>query len=548
MDDINVWLATSLERLFPKSPAGKRQSLTLNAARGERMSFQVGVRSGEMRKERQVHLTLQGPLPTRIRRVGYVPMAHVHTQGVAGEIDGLKFLPGLVPDPLFDEDAIVLGSGETHAFWCNVQIPRDAKTGFHRFIATLTSDGQPAIELRISVRANKVQLEPRHDFPVVQWFYADALCDHYQVQPFSEDFWTIVEPYMRNLTEHFQDCIYVPIFTPPLDGVKRPTQLLKVAKTGIDRYSFDWSDVKRWTDLSRKAGITYFEWTHFFTQWGVENAIRIYERSGGENPDESHLLWPPDTKATSTTYRAFLNQFMPEFKSFLERERLLDTSFFHVSDEPHKEHLGNYLKARELLRDTAPWMKTMDALTSIEFGRERITDLPIPSIETTPQFLAENIACGTYYCCWPRGPFLNRLMDTPLAKIRMNGWLFYRFQPKLFLHWGYNYWYQAKTRNMIDPYTVGDGKFWPMWPYGDTFCVYPGAKGPVDSIRWEVFAESMQDYALLQTVHADPNGPLLAECLDFEHFPKNAAWILKARAAVLRGSAAGKNSLASAKP
>ena len=35
--------------------------------------------------------------------------------------------------------------------------------------------------------------------------------------------------------------------TPPLDGVKRPTQLLRVGRSdgsGDRRYSFDWSDVK----------------------------------------------------------------------------------------------------------------------------------------------------------------------------------------------------------------------------------------------------------------------------------------------------------------
>lgn len=48
-------------------------------------------------------------------------------------------------------------------------------------------------------------------------------------------------------------------------------------------------------------------------------------------------------------------------------------------------------------------------------------------------------------------------------------------------------------------------------PHGAPFVVYPGENGPIDSIGWEVFAESLQDYALLQTANIDPDDPMLAE-------------------------------------
>ena len=123
-------------------------------------------------------------------------------------------------------------------------------------------------------------------------------------------------------------------------------------------------------------------------------------------------------------------------------------------------------------------------------------------------------------------------MDTPLAKIRMNGWLFYRWPFQGFLHWGYNYWYQSQTRNKIDPFVVQDGLKWPGWAYGDCFMVYPGGNGPLDSIRWEVFSESLQDYALLQTLGI--SGENLLEIHSFENFPKSADWINKTRKSLLR--------------
>jgi hypothetical protein len=520
-------LADSLHRIFPHSKVKPARTLSLDAARGERVSFQIAVHNPTSECIR-VTLALSAPpgISTRVRRVGYVPIAHANTDTPISESDGSGHFPGFVPDPLFDEDTLTLGPAETQAFWCNATVAASVKPKNYEIQALLTSGDKSLMPLTVDITAHSVVLKPRRDFPVVQWFYADALCDFYRCEAFDEAFWKIVEPYMRNMVEHFEDCIYVPLFTPPTDGVKRPTQLLKVTRSG-STYSFDWSDVKRWTDLSQSIGLHYFEWTHLFTQWGVKNAIRIYDTAG-------KLLWEPETGATSETYRAFLSQFLPEFKAFLVGEGLLERSFFHVSDEPHHDHLQNYRAARSVLKELAPWMKSMDALSEITFAHE--TDLPIPITSSAPAFAAKNIEAGVYFCCAPRGKYINRLMDTPLAKIRMSGWLFYRFQPKLFLHWGYNYWHKSQSRELLDPFTASDGGKWPGWAYGDTFCVYPGPNGPLDSIRWEVFAESMQDFALLQTLGEDPTGKLLRPIKDYAEFPKAAAWINRARKALLAQS------------
>jgi hypothetical protein len=523
-----IALSDTLRRIYPHTQLKKTAALTLDAARGERISFQFAVRNLDW-MPLNVKLSLAGSdgLKLRIRRAGYVPVPHANPWTM--ETEGPNLLPGYVPDPLFDEDSSQIGPRETQAFWCNVEVPPDLKPKSYTIRAELTSKDKKIAAAKIVVRVHPLVLKERQNFPVLQWFYADALCDYYKVQPFEEKFWQIVEPYMRDQTTHFQDCMYVPVFTPPTDGVKRPTQLLKVRASG-GRYTFDWADVKRWVDLARRCGSRYFEWTHFFSQWGAGNAIRIYEKNG----DEDRLLWDEKTTATSETYRNFLGQFLPEFKKFLDREQLFERSYFHVSDEPHTDHLPAYKAARAVLRELAPWMKTTDALSAIEFGREGLTDLPIPIIRTAPEFAREGIAHGVYFCCGPLGEFLNRMMDTPLAKIRMAGWLFYRFESKLFLHWGYNYWHRSQKRELIDPFTVSDAGQWPGWAYGDTFCVYPGPNGPIDSIRWEVFAESLQDYALLQSAAEATDGALLRPLKSFEKFPKTQEWVRKARRGLLR--------------
>jgi len=529
---IQSWLTSSFVRHFPQSSAGRNTTVALEGARNESLSFQVGVRQSGDRPQK-VNVAVDGPKgwSVRVRRVGYVPVRHFNTpiETSAADIDGVGHIPGYVPDPLFDESELLLPVGETHAFWVNVVPKRGARAGRYSVRVTVMPEGGKQKVMKASVRLHAVSLKKRTGFPITHWFYADAIMDWYDTDGFDARFWQLADTYLDNYTGHGMDALYIPVFTPPLDGVKRPTQLLRVSHNGKGDYTFDWRDVKRYVALAKKKGIRYFEWCHPITQWGAKHAIRIYE---GQGQDEK-LLWRPTTGATSKTYRNFLSQYLPQLHQFLSSEKILNRSFFHVSDEPHgDEHLKNYKKARAMLTELAPWMTVMDALTDIRFARENLTDIPVPSIRTALDFHKEGIPSWCYYCCNPRGKYLNRLLDTPLPKIAMHGFLFYRWPFQGFLHWGYNYWYKSQTRELIDPFVVQDGGRWPGWAFGDTSVVYPGADGPIDSIRWEVFAESLQDYALLQTVGVDRDDRLLADLKSFEEFPKNEDWRQKARAKV----------------
>jgi len=526
---LRSWVESSLVRHFPGTQPRRSRNTPINAALDEQVSFQVAVRMGE---GWPLHIRVDAGGPegwgVRVRRVGHVPVRHHNTPILPdpADTDGLGAIPGYVPDPLFDEHTILLPDGETHAFWITVRPPPDAKPGEHTITVTVKPEGRPPLTHTVCVRLHDIRLGKRSGFRVTHWFYVDALIDWYRTKLFDRRFWSILPKYIRNAVDHGQDTLYVPVFTPPLDGVKRPSQLLRVSRTGKDSYRFDWRDVRRYVRLAKKCGIEHFEWCHFFTQWDVQHAIRIYE---GQGRDEC-LLWPPGTGATSSTYRAFLGQYLPRLHRFLQQEGILDKSFFHVADEPPRDHLERYRAARAMLRDLAPWMRVMDALSDIDFARQGLTDTPIPSIRTALDFVSEAIPCWCYYACGPRGRFLNRLLDTPLTKIAMHGFLFYRWAFRGFLHWGYNYWYQSQTRNLVDPFNTQDGLRWPGWAYGDPFQVYPGPDGPIDSIRWEVFGESLQDYTLLQKLKVSRDDKLLASIRSFEDFPKTATWRDAARA------------------
>jgi hypothetical protein len=534
MNKFPCWLQSSMSRVFPGTEPLDSRGISLVAPRGGKVSFQACVRNDTIGAvDFSVEVDCPDAVDVRVRRVGYVFIKHLSTEVEADELDGIGRIPGLAPDPLFPELNVQAGPCESHSYWVEVFVPGDCPVGEQTVKVRIKVGDERLPEMRATVKAAQLVLGQEKAFPVTHWFYADALCDWYKVEPYEERFWEIVEPYMRDLVEHGGKCQYVPIFTPPTDGVRRPHQLIGISEPAPGKYEFDFTLVKRWTDLATRCGAQMFEWTHFFWQWGVEKALRIYRT----NSDPESLLWPFETSATSDVYRDFLGQFLPKFHQFLMDEGLLDKSLFHVSDEPHgDEHLANYRAARAMLKELAPWMKVSDAMSDIRYGKEGLTDIPIPVTSSAKEYLDAGIDSWVYFCCGPRGRYLNRLVDTPLAKIRMAGWLFYHLRAGGFLHWGYNYWYKFQTQQLIDPFTEICGEFWPNLPNGDTFVVYPGANGPISSIRWEVWGESLQDYAILKAAGIDPDDPRLSEIRDYDSFPKNEGWITRAREWVLLGS------------
>jgi len=383
---IHAWIVDSLERIFPSSTP-KRSRLRLDVARGEKFSFQVAV-IPDFPHVLNARLACDAGLEVRIRRIGYVPLPRRDHITPANEIEGFNVIPGLVPDLLSEDFQYPLPVASASAYWISGKAASDCRPGLKKIRVRLSSSDpqhKDTITLSAEIQVHPLRLQPRREFDVTQWLYADSLCDWYKVEPWTEDFWRIVQPYMRNIAAHGQNVIYVPVFTPPLDGVKRPTQLLNVRRTGKNKYVFDWTQVARWIKTARQCGIEKFEWSHLFTQWGAEHAIRIYQKQRGEDV----LLWTPATPATGETYRAFLAQFFPQLHRFLIRSQLVERSYFHLSDEPHGDkHLNNYRQARAMLHDLAPWMKVMDALSDIRFAREKLVDMPVPSIRVAKQFWA----------------------------------------------------------------------------------------------------------------------------------------------------------------
>ncbi len=530
---MDVWLESSLKRIFPQSPVQSRDTLTLSAARNSRISFQVAFHSNSKDQTSAECGIDAAELQPQVRYVGLVPLPHFNTDVRLSEVDGVGYLPGLVPDPLYPLSKVDANPYETRSFWISLQVPAGIQPGIHSYTISLKwKEGKEIKEktLTLKLQVANLVIKPRHDFHVTHWWRGEAISLQYKTAMFDEKWWQLTRTLMKNLIEHGNDVAFIQNFFEFRSLFKQPCQMLIVDEPSPGKYKFDWSRIKRFTDMCKELGYRQFEWAHLWLYWDVQNAMHVYTVKNGSY----QLLWDEHLPATSPVYINFLKQYLPELHRFLQKENLLNNSYFHLSDEPGGEHIDNYKKARNILHELAPWMKVMDALSDVRYGKEHLTDIPVPIISSAANYLKEQIPHWVYFCTGPRDKWLNRFFDTPLPKLRMAGWLFYHFKALGFLHWGYNFWYKLDREEAGDPFTDGSAYSYPGIAAGDPFVVYPGPDGPYDSIRWEVFAESLQDYAILQSAGISVDDPMLSDLHSYEDFPKNEDWIQQAIQKVLQ--------------
>jgi hypothetical protein len=368
------------------------------------------------------------------------------------------------------------------------------------------------------------------------WFHTDCIATHYGDDVWSKAHWNRVGQFVDSAVDHGMNMLLTPLFTPPLDtqvgGERLTVQLVAVHITAKDRYKFDFFRLDRWVKMADAAGIRYFEMSHLFTQWGAGHCPKIVVEQEGR----IRQIFGWKDSASGGRYRKFLDQFLPQLVKFIDRRGLRRRCFFHVSDEPHADHLDSFARAAAIVHGHLQDFPFIDALSNVEYYDRGLVRQPIPASNHIEPFVARGISnLWTYYCVSQWQDVSNRFFCMPSARNRILGSQLYRYDLKGFLHWGFNFWYAQFSTHAIDPFRVTDagGNF----PSGDAFLVYPGPDGPLDSIRGEVFREALQDQRALQllenlqgrnrTVALLERG--LDESLTMKKYPRDADWLLKSR-------------------
>ncbi len=339
---------------------------------------------------------------------------------------------------------------------------------------------------------------PETDLIITHWFHCDCIAELHGVEIFSEKYYEILKNYVADYVEMGNNTLLVPAITPALDteiGHERMTaQLVKLRRRG-ENYEFDFSELDKFIDFADGLGIKYFEFAHLFTQWGAKFCPKIIAEENGE----TKRIFGWDVKSDSIEYKNFLRAYLPALKNYIYEKGLEKRSFIHISDEPNKDNLDNYIKAYNFVKPLIGDLPTFDALSEYELYEKKVVDLPVVMTSHSKSFIDNGVNHLVYYCCYPCENYeANRFFAMPPERTRILGVQLYENGAKGFLQWGYNFWYTRHSLGVLNPFkdTSANGHY----ASGDAFIVYPFVEGkkPYKSIRWYYVAECFQDYRALK--------------------------------------------------
>ncbi|MBO7762644.1 MAG: DUF4091 domain-containing protein, partial [Clostridia bacterium] len=366
------------------------------------------------------------------------------------------------------------------------------------------------------------------------WMHYDSIEAQHNVKMFSRDFYKVFGSYLDAAVYSGQTMLLLPIITPAFDtevGYERRTaQLLDIREDEGGNFSFDFSRMHAFIDFALAHGIEQFEMPPMFTQWGALHCPKILVK-GADGRTRRRFGWQNDS--LSDDYRRFLATLIPALVSEMRARGLEERTFFHVSDEPHKDQLERWQACKDMITPYLGNCRTLDACSDIEFAGKNGREYTVACEHKLKPFIEAGCRpLSTYFCCNPRGGhYPNRFMMQPLPRLVVLGASLWRYDIDLFLQWGFNFYNTFLSRREISPY--GNTDCDAFYLSGDAYIVYPNYAGRSAnmSIRLVAMREMWRLTRILYALEEKIGREAVIKILDdegvtyFNEYPTEAGWL-----------------------
>ena len=491
--DFKTGQVSSLQRVFLDGRCDLTEHNCDSVLKGERYSYQIAYKSSE---KFFAEIVIDSPLSQfiTVRSVGNVPSELPVYESDCEFCERNE--PGLFPDVLFpiENNRVLIKRQNFYALWITVDLPKDTDAGDYEINIKLKKDGETISENIFGLHVINAVL-PEQKLIYTQWFHSDSIANYYKIPVFCEKFWALVESFIKAAVHTGVNMLLTPVFTPPLDteiGGERLTVQLVDVKLENGKYSFGFNRFIRWVRLAQKCGIKYFEISHLFSQWGAKYTPKIVAEVNGSQK----RIFGWETSADSIEYAEFLSAIIPQLIKVIRSLGIEKSTFFHISDEPNEDQIESYSMAKSTVAPLLEDFPIIDALSDYSFYESGIINNPIPCTNDIESFIEKGFPHPwTYYCCGQGGKLSNRFFGMPLSTTRIIGFQLFKYGIEGFLQWGFNFYNSQYSLRSIDPFAVTDADS--AFPSGDSFTVYPGKSGAIESVRSEVFFQALQDMRAL---------------------------------------------------
>jgi len=484
---MRVEMRDGLEFLYADSEVGTKpqRSLTVDVGRGGTASVHLLLNDLRAGAPVRLALRLRGravreaewsrlvDVPVE-RNTG--PVGFVEKEGERNEFVARR-APFRVCDAMEPVSPPVRATGATMALRLQVPVPPDIRPGGREYLLEVGAD-QERQEFAFTVNVHKAVIPAvgRGSLPYTNWFSLGQLADRHGLKPWSPGHWRMVRRYADLMAHGRQNTFWVPLATIFRVRGKRPV---------LDR-----ERLRQIVRTFTQAGMHYIEGGHFGSRTGGRWEATTLDTS----LTRTHAISAEGHEEVAQVGR----QLMEEIDRQGWRGRWLQ----HVADEPTAGIAAEYRMLVGMVRKYMPGVPILDA--TMEQSIVGTVDIWCPQVQEYQkhrQWFAGRQAAGDrvwfYTCCFPGGPWLNRLLDMELLRPALFGWGAALYGLEGFLHWGLNHYGRGQDPFQQSVVGHGQGNFLPA---GDTHIVYPGAGGPWSSLRLEAQREGFEDYELLRAL------------------------------------------------
>lgn len=404
-----------------------------------------------------------------------------------------------ITKPLHDG---ILEAGRA-AFYMRLNIALDAVPGTYEGRITL-SFCEETLVLPVSLKIYSTQVPPleRSSFHMVNWIYYPLLAKQFGVEPYSEEYRTILGRFLENQLDMRNDHLMIPAGEP-------------IRNDSGEVVDFDFSHAEFVGNLALSYGFKYIM-GGFVARW-----IKW------DGPDNA-LLW--DREVVCTTVEGFrqLKLYFIRAWECVCRNHWNDQYMQCLVDEPQFQNSLSYRAISGICRQNMPGVIINDPVETTEIGgacdiwvvKQAIYE---KYLDTFTNLQKQGETMWLYTCGFPAGATMNRVMDLPLTVSRLPMWLCYLYNCPGFLHWGYHC-YLPPQEGLVDGCcSTGTARY----PAGNGFVVYVGNGEPWYSVRGHLQRTGAQDYELFHILGQRDKAKALAlirkVCRSFDDYNGSAA-------------------------
>ncbi len=465
-----VWTDDENRKILPEQnppPGPTTGAIAVAAARGEYESFQIAITPAtKMAQATWEWDTFAGPaaLPQnalRCRRIENVDIKRVM---------GPYSHKGLNPDALTDRLPCDVPAGLTQGFWFTLRVPREQTPGVYTCTLTLTRAGREVarVPLRLKVRGFAIPQRPSLD--VRSSFRANLV-----FRREADDDETVARRYYRDFYEHRSRCA--------------PAAQPRVRLEG-DRASVDMDRVVQHMTFMRDVlGARHFNIPSLWI--GHKGSHRMPPDAQWQGrrifADETLTQLRPDFEKP---FRSYMTQLVARLK----QEGLFLDPIVRFFDEPQLslQPTANALRTlSRLLLDIEPQLTVSMTAPGPYPGLTDVIKLWILHTDAWQRNIGHIDAARKAGC---RIYVYNNGVNYPehrRIRVRLWPWLLWKYHVDgTYSWWGTVCWRGA----MENPWTCGQG--------GSGVLMYPPRsaqeRGPIDSVRWELFREGLEDYEYMR--------------------------------------------------